>query len=228
MSDIIKIDNVKTISSIELCDLINKIRKEEGVETTLLHKNLLAKIKDELDLDKNESRAKNLAGVYLDKQNQERLCYNLPQKEALQVIASESKRVRRRLINEIERLTMENTQLQQSVASYMIQDPIERAKKWIEEQEEHRRIEQEQQQKINDYRLTIEKKIDKQQLFAKINRMIRQKAKDVFDSDYSKAYNYYYQELSDRHCFIHRIDMKFLKNNIEYAKELLEMLLNND
>ncbi len=99
-------NNQKTINSLDLCELINKIRKEEGVRAELLHKSLLVKINEEL-----EQRAKNFAGYYLDKKGEKRPCYNLPQKEALQVIASESKRVRRRLIDEIERLTNENNQL---------------------------------------------------------------------------------------------------------------------
>ena len=100
------------INSIELCELINKIRKEEGVNKKLLHKSLLNKINEEL-----ETRAKNFAGLYLDKQSKERPCYYLPPKEALQVIASESRKVRRRLIDEIERLT-------KSVRSNQPQKPL--------------------------------------------------------------------------------------------------------
>ena len=102
--------NQKTINSLDLCELINKIRKEEGVRAELQHKNLLAKIKEELE----DVAAKFLATtINIDKLGREHRypCYNLPQKEALQVIASESKRVRRRLIDEIERLTNENNQL---------------------------------------------------------------------------------------------------------------------
>lgn len=211
---------VKTISSIELCELINKIRKEEGVQKEIRHDSLLAKIEDEL-----EGGAQNFLGTYLSKQNKQCKCYNLPQKEALQVIVSESKRVRRRLIDEIERLTTENNQLKQSIASYMIQDPIERAKKWIEEQEEHRRIEQEQQKTIDNYRLATEKKIEKQKLFSEINRLIRKKAFDNFDGVFEDSYRYYYKELANRHNFIHKVDMAFLKQHKEYAQELLEMLL---
>lgn len=217
MSDIIPI---KTISSIELCDLINKIRKEEGIQKEIRHDSLLAKIEDEL-----EGVAQNFLGNYKTANNRTCKCYNLPQKEALQVIASESKKVRRRLIDEIERLTTENNQLKQSIASYMIQDPIERAKKWIEEQEEHRRIEQEQQKTIDNYKLATEKKIEKQKLFSEINRLIRKKAFDNFDGVFEDSYRYYYKELANRHNFIHKVDMTFLKQHKEYAQELLEMLL---
>ena len=107
MTDLIKINNnQKTISSIELCELINKIRKEEGIKAGLQHKDLLKKINEEL-----EEISEKFRSSYIDSMNREKPCYNLPQKEALQVIASESKRVRRRLIDEIERLTMENNQL---------------------------------------------------------------------------------------------------------------------
>lgn len=116
-------------------------------------------------------------------------------------------------------------QLKQSIASYMIQDPIERAKKWIEEQEEHRRIEQEQQKTIDNYKLATEKKIEKQKLFSEINRLIRKKAYDNFDGVFEDLYRYYYKELANRHNFIHKVDMTFLKQHKEYAQELLEMLL---
>ena len=113
MADLIKINNnQKTISSIELCELINRIRKEEGVKAELRHDTLLEKIKNEL-----EDVAPKFFGttINIDKLGREHKYpyYNLPQKEALQVIASESKRVRRRLIDEIERLTMENQELKQ-------------------------------------------------------------------------------------------------------------------
>lgn len=103
---IILSNNQKTISSLDLCELINKIRKEEGVRAELQHKDLLKKINEEL-----EEISEKFRSSYIDSMNREKPCYNLPQKEALQVIASESKRVRRRLIDEIERLTNENNQL---------------------------------------------------------------------------------------------------------------------
>ena len=140
MADLIKINNnKKTISSIELCELINRIRKEEGVKAELQHKDLLKKINEEL-----EEISEKFRSSYIDSMNREKPCYNLPQKEALQVIASESKRVRRRLIDEIERLTMENQELKQQkvpttfkealLLAYEQQCQIEEQQKLIEEQ----------------------------------------------------------------------------------------------
>lgn len=144
MTDLLKINNnQKTISSIELCELINRIRKEEGVKAELRHDTLLEKIKNEL-----EDVAPKFFGttINIDKLGREHKypCYNLPQKEALQVIASESKRVRRRLIDEIERLTMENQELKQQkvpttfkealLLAYEQQCQIEEQQKLIEEQ----------------------------------------------------------------------------------------------
>lgn len=108
-------NNQKTISSIELCELINKIRKEEGVKAELRHNDLLTKISEEL-----EEISEKFRSSYTDSMNRQKPCYSLPQKEALQVIASESKRVRRRLIDEIERLTLENNQLQQEQPQFKL------------------------------------------------------------------------------------------------------------
>lgn len=60
MTDLIAVDSIKTINSINLCELINRIRKEEGVKAEIRHDTLLNKIEDEL-----EGGAQNFLGSYL-------------------------------------------------------------------------------------------------------------------------------------------------------------------
>lgn len=131
-------ENEKLISSVELCEVINKIRKEEGVNIELLHKSFLIKIRTEFDIIEGKEMGKIFCSSYLDSMNREKICYLLNKKQALQMIVSESKKVRGRLIDELERLYEENKQLKQQLYSYQIEDPIERAKLWIKEQEAHR------------------------------------------------------------------------------------------
>lgn len=216
-------ENQKTISSVKLCELINKIRKEEGVKATLLHKNLLVKIKEELE----DTAAKFLAaekyrdGLGLIK---EKPIYNLPHKEALQIIASESKRVRRKLIDEIEKLTVENNQLRNNIVidSYMEPDPIKRAKLWLEEQEKNKLLIQEKNGVIMDKEETIELIRDDRQLrsykkqlrsdIVEIAKKINKNNNISFQSIYEDAY----KDLMKEHHVNWKLDFLNSKNKLDY------------
>lgn len=107
-----------------------------------------------------------------------------------------------------------------------IKQAMEMMQEAYEEELEILRLKNEEQQKtIDNYRLATEKKIEKQKLFSEINRLIRKKAFDNFNGVFEDSYRYYYKELANRHNFIHKVDMTFLKQHKEYAQELLEMLL---
>lgn len=229
-------ENQKTISSIELCELINKIRKEEGVKTTLLHKTLLIKIKDEL-----EEMSEIFCSSYKDSMNREKPCYNLPPKEALQIIASESKRVRRKLIDEIEKLTIENNQMRNNIVidSYMEPDPIKRAKLWLEEQEKNKLLIQEKDDAILDKEETIELIRDDRQLRSykkKIRSDIVEIAKKI-NKKYNISFQEIYKEAYEDLMREHHVGWKaeFLKSNnkldylmskdIIYLKNLKEIIV---
>ena len=221
MTDIITVDGVKTINSLNLCELINRIRKEEGVKAEIRHSDLLNKIKDELDVD-NIERAKNFVGLYLDKQGKERPCFNLPPKEALQVVASESKRVRRRLIDEIEKLTTENKNLKSQIYSYMIDNPVERAKQWIKEQEQNQLLLQQKENTIKDKQETIElitansqERTYKKQLRANIVEIIRKINKQT-GAPFSLLYEELYKRFINNHHFEWKMEFYRSKNKLDY------------
>ena len=137
------------ITSIELCEIINKLRKEEKGEEAkeLMHKELMKKIRKELEiiekLGLNAERNISL-GEYKDKNNQSRPCYSLNASGMRQILNSESTYVRVKTEEYIKKLEEENKQLKEKVQdSYLIEDPIKRAERWIEEQKEKQRIEEE-------------------------------------------------------------------------------------
>ena len=151
------------ITSLDLVEIINEFRKVES-ETLgreykeLKHKDFMKKIKKEVEILKflGEDNGRNISLVtYKDKKGEERPCYSLSKDGMLQMLNSESAIVRFKTIQYIDKLEEENKQLKQTVYSYMIEDPIERAKKWIEEQEETKRKQKELEDKNKEQEETI-------------------------------------------------------------------------
>ena len=151
----VELNNDGFITSVELVDIINHFREEEfeilkdkGLNkknevSLLLHKNFMAKINKELEVLETLGLRGELnfkLGSYKDKQNQERPCYMLNRDGMLQMLNSESTIVRAKTIEYINKL--ENKIKQLSTPSYMIEDPIERAKAWIKEQEEKKLLDE--------------------------------------------------------------------------------------
>jgi len=89
------------ISSLVLCEQINIFRQVDG-KGELLHKNLLAIIRDEFE--EEIAGQEILLGSYLDKNNQSRPMFNLTHSQAKQVLVRESKTVRKAVIAYIEKL----------------------------------------------------------------------------------------------------------------------------
>lgn len=133
--------NGMTITSVELVELINQFRAEEGNMTEKRHDNLMSSIETEIKALENAGIAvlNFKVGSYRDKQNQERPCYSLNKAGVLQMLNKESAVVRFKTTQYIEKLEKENKALKKD--SYMIDDPVERAKAWIKEQEEKKVIE---------------------------------------------------------------------------------------
>lgn len=137
------------ITSMELCELINKLRVEEKGEEAkqIKHCDLMRKIKKEVEtMEKLELfTQRNISlGEYKDKNNQSRPCYSLNASGMRQILNSESTYVRVKTEEYIAKLEKENKQLKENVQdSYLIEDPIKRAERWIEEQKEKQRIEEE-------------------------------------------------------------------------------------
>jgi anti-repressor protein len=84
-------------SSLFLVEKINVFRKEEGNETVLLHKSFLSKIEKEFD---EEIAGQNiLPSSYLAGNGKQEKCYELTFEQSLQILMSESKTVRKRVID---------------------------------------------------------------------------------------------------------------------------------
>lgn len=137
------------ITSVELCELINKLRVEEKGEEAkqIKHCDLMRKIKKEVEtMEKLDLNAEwNISlGEYKDQNNQSRSCYSLNASGMRQILNSESTYVRVKTEEYIAKLEKENNKLKEKVQdSYLIEDPIKRAERWIEEQKEKQRIEEE-------------------------------------------------------------------------------------
>ena len=137
------------ITSMELCELINKLRVEEKGEEAkqIMHCDLMKKIKKELEIMKKlglNAEGNISLGEYKDQNNQSRSCYSLNASGMRQILNSESTYVRVKTEEYIAKLEKENKNLKEKVQdSYLIEDPIKRAERWIEEQKEKQRIEEE-------------------------------------------------------------------------------------
>ncbi|MED3574525.1 phage antirepressor KilAC domain-containing protein [Cytobacillus praedii] len=119
------------------------------------HKNVLADIRKQVDYAGEEFAQLNFQpGEYLDKNKQPRPKMNLSE-EAFTLVAmsyntKEAVQMKIKFIQEFKR--MKEALMTISSPSYMIEDPIKRAQKWIEEQKE--RLMLEQQMKENEPKVT--------------------------------------------------------------------------
>lgn len=136
----IKLSNDGRITSVELCELINVFRIEEGNETKLLHKTLLESIRTEVEALKKadiSSEQNFLPTYYDDLQGKQRPCFSLSDNGVLEMLNKESAVVRYKTVEYIKKLKLAKQD------SYMIEDPAERARRWAEEYEERRRLSEE-------------------------------------------------------------------------------------
>lgn len=90
--------NEPTMSSLDLLEVINQYRLEDG-KPEKLHKNFMRDIKDEL-----EEAALNFERSYKGADNTTRPCYNLPKDECMQMAMRESKSVRKRVVKQLNEL----------------------------------------------------------------------------------------------------------------------------
>ena len=131
------------INSVELVEIINQFRQLEG-KSDLLHKNFMAKIKKEVETLESLGLSNQLnfkLVEYVDKKGENRPCYSLNKNGMLQMLNSESALVRFKTVEYVEKLEEENKKLRK-LDSYMIENPIERAKRWIEEEEVRQQLAQ--------------------------------------------------------------------------------------
>ena len=100
------ITHKKTITSLELVEQINLFRKEEGKETELLHKNLLAIIRDEFEEEIRELKIQPLFKIRQlpNGGSKEDPYFELTIAQGKQVLLRESKFVRRHVVAWLESL----------------------------------------------------------------------------------------------------------------------------
>ena len=78
---------------------------------------------------------------------------------------------------------------------------------------------------INAYQVADKIKRNKQELATLLNRKIRELADKQYNKQYHKAYLAVYEDFAKLHCFTHKIDMQFLRTNIDYLSECLKLVL---
>lgn len=99
-------NNEIRITSVELVEMINTFRKEQGNETEKQHKELLRDIRREIEvLEAAGIGQRNFAqSSYINKQNKEQPCYSLNKAGVLQMLNKESAVVRYKTVQYIEKL----------------------------------------------------------------------------------------------------------------------------
>lgn len=201
-------DNEFNMTSLEVVDLVNSLRKEEGNEKVKRHDNFIRDIDKELESLKNVgiSTFLNFEECYYEKEGRKYRCYKLNKQGVMQMLNKESAYVRYKTQQYIEAL--ENKIKEQQTLlnpSYAIADPIKRAERWIEEQKEKLMIEQERDQlqieldESKDYysikRVAFANNISWKEIdWRKLKRESHLQGKDVvkiFDANYGEVNTYH-------------------------------------
>lgn len=145
------------ITSLDLCDIINQARKEEGNRSMLRHEKMIRSIEEEIKiLKKCGILGEPNFGLssYKTSQNKDAKCYSLTFNGATEMLSKESALCRYKVVTKLEQLQKENKMLKENsnIPSYQIENPIERAKKWIEEET----IRQQQQAQLTEQKPLVE------------------------------------------------------------------------
>ena len=119
--------NQVTMVSLELVDYINDSRKFDEKPVQLRHADFMAKVPKVLGIETSEI----FRSSYLAGNGEQRPCYRFPKREACLMAMSYSYELQAQVFDRM--TAMENHIAAQNQPSYMIEDPIKRAEKWIEE-----------------------------------------------------------------------------------------------
>ena len=119
-----------TMVSLELVDYINDSRKFDEKPVQLRHADFMAKVPKVLGIETSEK----FRSSYLAGNGEQRPCYRFPKREACLMAMSYSYELQARIFDRM--TAMENYIAEQFKPSYMIDDPIKRAEKWIEEEKQ--------------------------------------------------------------------------------------------
>ena len=103
----------ETITSLELLELINKFRIEDGNKTKLEHKDLLKSIRNEFRKQIGEGKISPTS--YKDNWNRNQPKFDLTLKQSLRLLTKESIEVREKVFDYIEKLEKQNQMLRQAL-----------------------------------------------------------------------------------------------------------------
>ena len=131
-----------TMVSLELVDYINDSRKFDEKPVQLRHADFMAKVPKVLGVETSEK----FRSSYLAGNGEQRPCYRFPKREACLMAMSYSYELQAQVFDRM--TAMEQHIAAQNLPSYAIDDPIERAKKWIEEEKQKQIAIQERNQAI--------------------------------------------------------------------------------
>lgn len=115
-----------------------------------------------------------------------------------------------------------------NVAQKLPQTYAEALRELADKVEENERLlieNADQKEIINSYKIADRTKRNKQELATLLNRKIRELADKQYNKQYHKAYLAVYEEFAKLHCFTHKVDMQFLRTNIDYLSECLKLVL---
>ena len=200
MNEIIKMNSeeVLTMTSLEVVDLINKFREEEGNTVELLHKSFLASIDTELEsLKKCKISQQNiLPSTYINSRGKEYRCYRMNKAGIMQMLNKESALVRYKTQQYIEAL---EDRLKQPVKPLSTMELLKLQYKAIEEQD----------QKIYEVNRKVDEKFDDLPLFPSdskiLKRLVNQKVVPLLGGKMSQAYKVLSRKVfSDLYKQIHR------------------------
>ncbi|GAA0861767.1 ORF6C domain-containing protein [Paraclostridium tenue] len=172
-----------TMTSLEVVELINNFRKEEGNEVKKRHSDFLASIEKEVETLKTrgiEAERNFSSGSYTDKQNQERPCYKINKAGIMQMLNKESTLVRYKTQQYIE--SLEN-KLKQPSKKLSAMELLKLQYKALEEQD----------QKIEEVKEDLKEFKEDIPLFTveceEISKAVKRVGTRVLGGHGSKAYN---------------------------------------
>lgn len=230
MNEIMKLNSNGKVTSLEMVKQINFFREQEGNRAELQHKTLLEIIRDEFSDEIDEQKI--LPISYKDSMNREKPMFELTLQQGKQILMRESKFVRKAMIKYIEELEsrLKNVVIKQD--SYMIEDPIERAKRWIEEYEEKKQLEQnlvKTQKKLEHKQEVVNCLVDEVKLKTQrqfLNEIIKMKGVELISTRWNILYKSYEQNkhinLKARIEAYNLIHKPKIKNKLEYIEVVLQ------
>ncbi|MGL4523383.1 MAG: hypothetical protein ACRCWQ_12600 [Bacilli bacterium] len=135
MNELMNLNENNKVTSLELVEQINFFRADIDGKNPLRHDTLRNIIKDEFE---DEIKTQEILGLEIKtKSGQTALAYELTPSQAKQVLVRESKSVRKAVIKYIEVLEQRIAALK-PLDSYQIEDSLERALRWAEEEKQRR------------------------------------------------------------------------------------------